>query len=167
MNKLKQLLNTSLLSNKHKQYLSKEEEKENKKDAVLKIKDDDIYVKGVGGYDGTNAGQPGVKTLQEVIESISEIDPQNPKINIHSASFEEKPILEACELLGIRLDDLSQIPDQLFLKVDNRYILTRVYYVKNNDRICVVFGSVDPYMGMTISFDIKDTTASVYLNEIY
>ena len=27
----------------------------------------DIYIKGIGGYDGTNAGQSGIQTLQDVL----------------------------------------------------------------------------------------------------
>ena len=30
-----------------------------------------LYVYGVGGYDGTNAGQSGVKTLQEVLTELA------------------------------------------------------------------------------------------------
>lgn len=31
----------------------------------------DVYVMGVGGYDGTNAGEAGVKTLQEVLSDLA------------------------------------------------------------------------------------------------
>ena len=33
--------------------------------------DGGVYIKGVGGYDGTNAGESGVKTLQEVLEDMA------------------------------------------------------------------------------------------------
>ena len=30
-----------------------------------------LYIYGVGGYDGTNAGEEGVKTLQEVLTELA------------------------------------------------------------------------------------------------
>lgn len=31
----------------------------------------DVYIMGVGGYDGTNAGESGIKSLQEVLEDLA------------------------------------------------------------------------------------------------
>jgi len=42
----------------------------NNKAAMEATSEGDLYVKGVGGYDGTNAGEENVLTLQEVIEDL-------------------------------------------------------------------------------------------------
>ena len=39
----------------------------NRKNAFEVMQNGDIYILGIGGYDGTNAGQSGVKTLQYVL----------------------------------------------------------------------------------------------------
>jgi hypothetical protein len=35
------------------------------------MQDGKVYVIGIGNYDGTNAGQDGVQTLQQVIASLN------------------------------------------------------------------------------------------------
>lgn len=40
---------------------------ENSKNAFEIMQNGDIYVIGLGGYDGTNAGEPNIKTLQNII----------------------------------------------------------------------------------------------------
>ena len=45
----------------------------NRKNAIEILSDGAIYVFGVGGYDGTNAGVSGAKTLQDVSISMTEI----------------------------------------------------------------------------------------------
>lgn len=42
------------------------------KNAFEIMQNGDVYVIGLGGYDGTNVGQEGVKTLQQVITSLSQ-----------------------------------------------------------------------------------------------
>ena len=41
-----------------------------RKNAFEIMQNGDVYVKGIGGYDGTNAGASGVKTLQAVIAAL-------------------------------------------------------------------------------------------------
>ena len=45
-----------------------------RKNAVEVMQNGDVYVIGIGGYDGTNAGQAGVLTLQEIINGIVTIN---------------------------------------------------------------------------------------------
>lgn len=42
----------------------------NEKNAVEVMENGDAYVIGIGGYDGTNAAQPGIKTLQTVLSEL-------------------------------------------------------------------------------------------------
>lgn len=42
----------------------------NRKNAFEIMQNGDVYVLGIGGYDGTNAGASGVKTLQQVISEL-------------------------------------------------------------------------------------------------
>lgn len=42
----------------------------NRKNAYEIMQNGDIYVLGIGGYDGTNAGQSGIKTLQDILKII-------------------------------------------------------------------------------------------------
>lgn len=44
----------------------------NTKNAFEIMQNGDVYVFGMGGYDGTNAGASGIKTLQQVISSLSQ-----------------------------------------------------------------------------------------------
>ena len=39
--------------------------------AFYATSDGDVYLMGVGGYDGTNAGEAGVKTLQQVLQDLA------------------------------------------------------------------------------------------------
>ena len=41
-------------------------------DVMEKTDDGKLYVNGIGGYDGTNAGETGILTLQEVIEDLGD-----------------------------------------------------------------------------------------------
>ena len=38
---------------------------------MTNIKTEDVYIKGIGGYDGTNAASTQSKSLQQVVEDIS------------------------------------------------------------------------------------------------
>lgn len=41
-------------------------------DLMKKTDDGKLYVNGIGGYDGTNSGETGILTLQEVIEDLGD-----------------------------------------------------------------------------------------------
>ena len=142
MNKLKRLLNTSLLSNRHKQYLLK-----NKSIGTQEI-DGDVYIKGIGGYDGTNAGATGVKTLQEVIESISSgIKTINITAwNLHS--IEDASKSELALALGCSEADVDEIFTnnvgqlKLFISYGGRKLMVlKVSGDYKNDIASAIFGS--------------------------
>ena len=42
------------------------------KEGIEVISNGDVYISGVGGYDGTNAGEDNILTLQEILEDLAE-----------------------------------------------------------------------------------------------
>lgn len=90
------------------------------------FKDDDIYIIGIGGYDGTNADEETTKSLQSVLsssqQSLSVVDLQYSFDTLYSGGYTYMP-----EMISIA-QKVNENNNVIFKYVDTTANVTHFYY---------------------------------------
>lgn len=121
----------------------------------------EAIAKGIAGQ-GTNVDGGGYlpKILEAIVDAIPEGGAVAPEPTITTivmgTSFENVDESQAAETLGITVDELKALPNQLVVKTTDGDILTRIFYTNSEGNYIVIFGGQD-----------INTTAgrSIYLNQ--
>lgn len=69
-------------------------------------KDGDLYIKGAGGYDGTNISENGVKSVQEVLSDVGNTSELESRISAIEARFVQEIIDKITGSIGFTLGNL-------------------------------------------------------------
>ena len=132
-----------------------------RKNAVEVMRNGDVYIHGIGDYDGTNSvveeGEVKAKTLQEVVEELSNVD-----YNIPIATTDELGVIKVGENLTISEDGTlsaskcPNTPHSLIYSLDDKHIgmplmYTGGFIVDDESEMDVCMGSLDNLMSNVLS----------------
>lgn len=106
------------------------------------------------------------RVLLAIVDALPEggaspIAPE-PAITINTEGVSEEPFDSAARSLGITVEELLSLPNQLVIDVnqdDSHYVLTRVYYWKNgDDGVVAEFGNNS--QAFSIDIDLVNNTVN-------